>query len=478
MLETGIFLFFGAWVVGLSVWIILDRRSPTATLGWIIALTFLPYVGVPVYLFIGPRRWEKKKKHLEMARARITERLGKYMNRAALDVEQALPPDRARLVELGNRTGYAAAARVREVTLYHEGVDFYAALEEALRGATHHIHIEFYIWDRGKIGTRLRDLLVTKAREGVEVRLLLDSVGSPRFSRRFARPLREAGGEVVIFNRPRFIKFIRFRPQLVNFRTHRKIVIVDGHTGFTGGMNVADCHSSEFAGEDARRDTHLRIRGLAVCWLQLVFLENWHFANGSGPTDRRYLALDDTGGEHLVQIAASGPDNQAMPIGKIYFALINAARHRLFLSSAYFVPDEPIVAALQSAALRGVDVRVLVPAKSDQRLVRAASRTYYDELLRAGVKIYEYLPRMHHAKTLVVDDDIAIVGTANVDNRSFRLNFEVIATLYCDHAVAELATKFVEDLAESREVEVGEEGRRSFPVRIIHGVARLFSPVL
>jgi len=478
MLETGIVLFFGAWVVGLSIWIILDRRSPTATLGWIIALMFLPYLGVPVYLLIGPRKWVKKKLHLEAARERISARLGKYLNRAFLNVMQALPPETARLVELGNRTGYAAAGRAREITLYHEGIDFYAALEEAIRGATHHIHLEFYIWTRGKIGTRFRDLLVEKANEGVEVRLLLDSVGSTKFSRKFARPLEDAGGKIVIFNRPRFLKTFRFRPQLVNFRTHRKIVVVDGHTGFTGGINIDDCHSSEFVGADARRDTHLRMRGEAVSWLQLVFLENWHFATGSAPSGKSYLAVDDTEGDHFVQIAGSGPDNEAAPIHKIYFSLINAATTRLWLTSAYFVPDEPIVTALQTAALRGVDVRILVPAKSDQFTVRAASRTYYDELLFAGVSIFEYQPRMHHGKTMIVDHDVAIVGSANVDNRSFRLNFEVIATLFCRDAVEELAEKFEEDLAASRQVEFGEEGRRAFPLRVIDGVARLFSPLL
>jgi len=478
MLETVTVLFFGAWVVGLAVWIILDRRSPTSTLGWILALMFLPYVGVPVYLLIGPRKWTKKKLHLERARERISEHFGKYLNRAAFEARSALPADRARLVELGGRTGYSATARASDVTLFHEGVDFYAALVEAIRDARHHVHLEFFIWDRGRIGTRLRDLLVEKAKEGVEVRLLLDSVGSREFSSKFARPLREAGAEVVIFNRPRFLKFLRFRPQLVNFRTHRKIVVVDGSTAFTGGMNVKDYHSSEFVGDAARRDTHVRIRGEAASWLQLVFLENWHFANGGGPRDGSYLALEETEGEHIVQITASGPDTESVPIHKVYFSLIGAARDRVWLTSPYFVPDEAIVTALQTAAMRGVDVRIIVPEINDQPIVRAASLTCYDELIRAGVKIYEYQPRSHHAKTMVVDDDMVLVGTANVDNRSFRLNFEVVATIFGEGPTAEVAGKFEEDLAESREVEYGEEALRPFPVRVYHGLARLFSLVL
>ncbi len=361
MFETVLLISFGVWVVGLSVWIILDRRPPSVTLGWILALVFLPFVGVPVYLLIGPRRWGKKKDHLEVVRTRLLETLGSQLIRASLKVAEALPADRVPLIRMGNHTGFGAAGRAHDLTLYHEGVDFYAALVEAISAAKHHIHIEFYIWDRGGIGTRLRDLLVEKAKEGVEVRLLLDSVGSSKFSQKFARPLIESGGEVQIFNRPRFLKFFRPRPQLVNFRTHRKIVVVDGNTGFTGGMNVKDYHTSEFTGDQARRDTHVRFRGEAVSWLQIVFLTNWHFVNGDGPQDESYLALEDTESEDLVQIVGSGPDTESAPIYKTYFSLINAAHRRLWLTSAYFVPDETIVTALQSAAMRGVERGIEAP---------------------------------------------------------------------------------------------------------------------
>ena len=295
------------------------------------------------------------------------------------------------------------------------------------------------------------------------------------FGKRFMQPLLEAGAEVVLFNKP---KWIRIRPQLVNFRTHRKIVVIDGELSFVGGMNVIDYSSSEFVGDRAQRDTHLKLVGTPSNWLQLVFLENWHFSNGSGPRHEGYLYLEGEPGTEPVQIAASGPDTEHAPIQKLYLEAIHGAKQRVWIVSPYFVPDEPLIAALQSAALRGVDVRILVPAKNNQRLVRAASRTYYDELIECGVRIFEYLPRMHHAKTLVADDDLGIVGTANLDNRSFRLNFEVIAVLYGHRHANEMAAAYEGDLLESREIELGEEASRPLPVRFGDAVARLLSPLL
>jgi cardiolipin synthase len=475
MLITILSIVFGLWVLGLTVFILLERRPPAATLGWIIALTFLPYIGLPVYLYVGPRRWNRKKRHLASARAVIGEELRERLERANQDVQSLLPQDDARLIQLGTGLLTAAAARAREVTLYHEGVDFYAALIEAVAAAERHIHLEFYIWRADQIGARLRDALAAKARQGVEVRVLVDAVGSPKFRKRFVQPLLDAGAEVAWFNAP---KWIRVRPQLVNFRTHRKIVVIDGELAFTGGMNIADYHSSEFVGEAAQRDTHVRILGLPASWLQLVFLENWHFANGDGPNHLDYISLDGECGDELVQIAASGPDTDFATIHKLFLEAIHGAKQRLWLSTPYFVPDEAITMALQSAALRGVDVCILVPEKNDQRLVRAASRTYYDELLEAGVRIHEFEPRMHHAKTMIADDDLAIVGTANIDNRSFRLNFEVIAVLYGHRAQAELAERYEQDLAQSRAVALGEEGRHALPVRIFDSIARLLSPLL
>ncbi len=466
---------FALWVVGLSIFIILERRAPAATIGWIFALLLLPYVGIPVYFLVGPRKWDGKKRHLARTRALIGKELGAAVQAANARVSSSIPEDDARLVALGSGLGAAAAACAREIEIFQGGAEFYAALEEAIAGARHHIHLEFYIWSPDRIGTRLRDLLMKKVQEGVELRLLVDAVGSPKFDKDFMRPLQELGAEVLLFNKP---KWFRLRSQLVNFRTHRKIVVIDGELSFIGGMNISERSSKEFVDDRAQRDTHLKIVGMPSNWLQLVFLENWHFSNGGGPSHEGYLALDTEPGTEPVQIVASGPDTEHAPIHKVYLEAIHGAKQRIWIVSPYFVPDVSLVSALQSAALRGVDVRVLVPAKNDQRLVRAASRTYYDELIDCGVRIFEYLPRMHHAKTLIADDDLCIIGTANLDNRSFRLNFEVIAVLYGLRHAAEMAAAFESDLLESREAAWGEEDDRPLPLRFGAAVARLLSPLL
>jgi len=475
MIEATLTFFLVVWVLGLSIWIILERRSPVATAGWISLLTFLPYIGIPVYLVLGPRKWNRRRRVVVRARAAMGGRLSGLVERASGEVMAALPEEARRLVSISSGLKMAAGARAREIEIFHEGRDFYTSLAAAIEGARHHVHLEFYIWEPGRIGTRLRDLLVEKARQGIEVRLLVDGVGSSSFGRAFAKPLREAGGEVVCFNQPRWS---RIRSQRANFRTHRKIVVIDGVTAFTGGMNISDDHSSEFVGDLAQRDTHVRIVGMPASLLQLVFLENWYFANGVGPNEADYLCLDVDPGQRLVQIAASGPDTEYAPIHKLFLEAVHGARERLYVSSPYFLPDDALVAALQSAALRGVDVRVLVPSRGNYRIVRLASRTYYEELLGCGVKLYEYQPRMLHSKTLVADEGVAILGSANLDNRSFHLNFEVVAVIYDGACARELATRFETDLCQARVVERGEDASQSLPVRFAHSLARLVAPVL
>ena len=260
------------------------------------------------------------------------------------------------------------------------------------------------------------------------MRLLVDTIGSARLGRRFLQPLRKAGAEIAWFNP---IGLARFRPDLLNFRTHRKIIVCDGSVGFTGGINICDNHSKAARRELAWRDTHVRIEGSPVRDLQVAFLEDWHFATGTAPCDRDHFPeADTTGTGPWVQVLASGPDHDSYAIERFCFAAIAGAKHRVLITTPYFVPNESLLAALTTAAMRGVDVQVLVPKRSDSWLVTAAARSYFEELARQGVRFHEYGPPMLHAKTLVVDDEISLVGTANMDNRSFRLNFEIAAVFY------------------------------------------------
>ncbi|MCB9597224.1 MAG: cardiolipin synthase [Sandaracinaceae bacterium] len=460
------------WVVFAAVYIILQRRSAPATMAWILALAFFPVIGIILYALIGPRRYDRRKKRRARAHAAVNQ---------ATRIEAHPSEDKPhanQLVRLLARTvGRAGRPRRAGLTVYYDGKSKYDALEKAIAEAGRHIHMEYYIWEPDRIGSRIRDGLVKRAKEGVEVRVLVDGFGSSKAHDEFWEPLRRAGGQVRRFNA---LTLMKWRPRMVNFRTHRKIAVIDGVIAFTGGMNISEVHTAEFSGEDAWRDTHVQLRGEAAKGLQMVFFEDWHYAGGDAPEVDRYLAevgsLDY--GEHLVQIVSSGPDENLDAIHKLFFAAIAGATERVQLTTPYFVPDETTLNALNTAALGGVDVTVLVPEGGDAPFVAAAARTYYPELLETGVKIYELPdPPVLHAKTLVVDD-LAVIGTANTDNRSFRLNFEVVAAIH-DRAIADqLSDKLAEDLGRARRITLAALQKAPLYRRLYSSAARLFSPML
>jgi cardiolipin synthase len=472
------------WILLMAGWMLQERRPPVATLAWILGLSLLPVVGVPIYLFLGPRRLKRRLLRRAAARQNVS---GKPEPWEALEAEA--PIQSRQLLQLARTLTGVPAETATSLTLYDDGDQTIDAMIAAIAAARDHVHLEFYIFAPDRSGARVRDALVERARAGVEVRLLVDASGSSRLKAAFVAPLVEAGGQVAHFN-PAFGG--KASARFFNFRTHRKIVVCDGLTGFTGGVNITDSHSSSAVGEAAWRDTHLRITGNAVHGLQLAFLEDWFFARpGEPPPENEAMRaryFPETGrGTGLVQIVASGPD-EARPrlsrldeaghaVEALYFAAITGARQRVWITTPYLLPSEPLAAALASAALRGVDVRLLVPARTDSRLVDAAARTFHGGLLAAGARIHLYGPPMIHAKTCVVDDDLAIVGTANLDNRSLRLNFEVVAAIHGGPAVGALAAFFKRDLERARPV--AREGRRQrFLGRVFSSLARLLSPQL
>lgn len=464
------------WVSGLCAWIVMERRSPQATLAWIFALAWLPYFGIAVYLLVGPRRLTRKRRRYALARSLVVHKTPDLSAMIAAGHSLApLDPAVRQFADLGSHADASPPARTDRLDILLNGDACFDSLEDAIRQARHHVHLEYYIWKHDRTGTRFRDLLCQKASEGVHVRLLLDAIGSAWLGRRFLRPLVEAGGKIGWFNR---LSFSRLPPGLMNFRTHRKIVVCDGRVGLTGGVNMCDVQSARVMGELAWRDTSVRLEGPAVRWLQRVFLDDWYFATGSGPSHSDYFPSDkaDARGP-WVQIVTSGPDCDRYTIHKLYFATIAAARRRVFLTTPYFVPDEPILAAIVTAAMRGADVRVLVPKRTDSLLVTAAARSYFDDLLRAGAHVYEFGPSMIHAKTLVVDD-VAFVGTANMDNRSFRLNFEVMAAIYDAAAAEALAAAFADDVRLANRYTGRLAKQTPFYERLAQSTARLFSPVL
>ncbi len=463
------------WIALVGVGLVLERRSPAATLAWLLALLFMPYFGFLVYLLFGPRRLRRRRLRYGRARDRLiqsTHRLRQDQTTLTGFPDAGLEQQLALLLE---RVGQDAPAPAVNVAPLETGDACFQALASAIETATHHVHLEYYMWQPDRVGIRLRDLLIQKASAGIEVRLLLDAIGSDRATNRFLQPLRDVGGMIAWFNP---IGLRRLRLRYVNFRTHRKIVVCDGQIGFIGGINVSDAHSASYSGADAWRDTHLRIEGEPVHRLQFIFLEDWYFATDHAPFQPEFFPhFPRQSSGPWLQIIESGPDNNRYAIAKFYFAAIAGARRRIALATPYFVPNEALTAALVTAALRGVEVRVLAPKRSDSRLVTAAARSYYDELVNAGVHIYEYGPAMLHAKLLLVDERIAAVGSANFDNRSLTLNFEVMAVIYDAGLAARLADSFATDLRlASRYVKPGR--RATLGQRLGEATARLLSPLL
>jgi cardiolipin synthase len=455
------------WVAGVGIWVATDRRAPASTLAWIVVLAFLPLVGLPVYLLVGPRRLRRQQVRYKELSESVSAALG------TVERHPDIPPDVARQVRLAARLDEAPLSSATSLTHYRSGAAAFAEIERDIADARHHVHLEFYIWSDDCTGRRLRDLLTERARAGIEVRVLVDSVGAG-VNAAFFSELIAAGGHYARFNPPRF----GLRLRLLNFRSHRKIVVVDGEIGYLGGMNVCDEQTIGLKGEPPWRDTQLRIEGEAVRWLQRSFLENWQFSTPSPLAIEPEYFPGQPRGDHWLQIVRGGPDRAVFPVHEFFFTAIAGADERIWISSPYLVPDEATLLAIRSAAHRGVDVRLLVPVRGDSRLVAAAVRSYYDDWLACGARVFEYGPAMLHAKTMVVDRELAVIGSANVDNRSFRLNFEVVAAIYGEEAADYLAEEFEEDLEKAREVLPRDLASRSRLRLLGEAGARLFSALL
>lgn len=495
MLTTILTIAEITYIVILSGWILLEKRSPVATVAWILMLAALPMFGFAIFYFLGPRFLHRKRDRHKRARLAVRTRI----QQSAAIVPEHLASTR-QFMHLVYEAGGDPPSTATGVEYLATSEQCYASINAAIDAARHHVHVTFYICEPGHAGGVFMEKLVAAAKRGVEVRLLMDAVGSSRASRKWLRPLLRAGGKVAFFN-PVGLRKLR---SPINFRNHRKIVVCDGEVGFTGGFNVCDDYigSTRITGELQKelqrsrkeqkqkppwRDTHLKLHGSAVRWLQLSFFDDWLFSVGEAPEGPRYLPerdeytnpLDELPeGTSLVQVVPGGPDQRKEPIRNVYFASIGAATERCWITSAYFVPDEPTLTALKNAAMRGVDVRVMVPQIGDSRVVSAATRSYYEELTDCGVKMYEYLPTMHHAKTMLVDDQLAIVGSANFDARSFRLNFELMVVLYGKAHTDALGAMFEADLKESERV-TGREPRLHTPwERMMEAGARVLSPIL
>lgn len=458
--------------------IIREKRDPVKSLAWMAVITFVPVVGMAVYVLFG-RNWRKRKmfsrkgildeSYLEAVSAKQFLSLSDPELAATPEIENNR--DTIRLM-LGNSR--ALLALHNRVEVLQNGKATFASLFEALKSAGHSIHLEYYIFENDRIGRRVAGILMKKAAEGVEVRLIYDGVGTLWTEGSIFRKLRRAGVKVECFM-PVAFPWLTSR---VNYRNHRKIAVIDGRVAYTGGINIAERY---LVGTKLGRwrDIHLKIEGEAVNLLQSVFITDWSFVHKT-----EYLKAENYLRESTVtdvcpmQIAVSGPDSDWSVIMQAFFSAIMKARKRIYISTPYFTPNAALLTAMKVAALSGIDVRLLIPARSDSKVVYWATRSYVQELLEAGIKVYMYEAGFNHSKLVIIDGEFCSVGSANMDVRSFEDNFEVSALIYDRRLAAELEASYDADLRSSRLITLDAWELRSWRVSTREALTRLLSPLL
>jgi cardiolipin synthase len=468
MWLTGLWLLYA---LGLAVWVIMQKREPAATLAWVFSLLFLPYLGFFIFYFFGPRKIRRS----ETKRRDSYEAVRQAFAPAGAHAHAESPHDLSvQLTKLVQTATGMPLSTCDKIQLLVNGSPKYDSIINDINAATHHVHLEYYIYEGDRTGTLIRDAMIAALARGVKVRLLIDGAGSFGTTAEFLNPLTDAGAELAVFH-PLLRGVPHLRP-LLNFRSHRKIAVIDGRIGYTGGINVTDTENDRLNPDSYFRDLHTRLEGQAVSWMQRIFLEDWHYASGETPQGEDLFPAMKPG-RCAVQMIPSGPDNGAEPIHRACLTAIHVADKRVWLSTPYFVPTLPALYALTSAAMRGLDTRVMIPKNSDSHLVDLAARSYYDALLKAGVRVFEYQPRMLHSKVLLIDDAFAILGSANFDNRSFVTNFEMSIAVHEAHISHDLERVWNEDQAKSIENKP-DRPRAAFPRRFGEAIARLGSPLL
>jgi len=484
--EAAMFDFFGSvsfiYIVNIvmaMVVIFLERKDPTATLAWVLVLLIFPGFGFLFYLLLA-QNFSRKQLFTMKIYAKKT--FGNYIsvqrklfNAGGLVFNDKNVENFKDLIKMNLFFHDFSYTQNNEIKIYTDGHDKFSNLFDDIKNAKHHVHMEYYIIKNDNLGRSLMKLLSEKAREGVEVRLLYDSVGGRQLKCEDIEHLKESGVKVAVF----FASSLPFFNFKINYRNHRKIVVVDGRTAYIGGFNVGD----EYIGMNEKignwRDTHVRISGDAVIDLQTRFFLDWGYASKEDVMFLpEYFPDSDRGGSIGIQIISSGPDKQDEVIKSSYVKMINSAKKSILIQTPYFVPDASVFESIKIAAMSGVDVRIMIPCKPDHPFVYWATYWYCGSLLQYGVKVYTYENGFLHAKTLVIDGTVSSVGTANFDMRSFRLNFECNALIYDTGTSSALRDIFTEDLNYSLELTRELYLERGIVIRFKESMSRLLAPLL
>lgn len=452
--------------------VLLDNRQPAKTMAWILVLAFMPFVGIIFYIFFGQNT--RKERHIS---DRSMDQLTKRSMLEFVEQENLhLPANNKPLMNLFTNQNWAFPFKDNRVDIFTDGYEFICSLLYNIGKAQHHIHLDTYIFEDDALGYLVADALIDKAEQGVEIRVIYDDVGCWKVKDSFFERMRDAGIDVHAFMPVRFPAFT----SKVNYRNHRKLCVIDGKVGFIGGMNIARRYVKG-TGKQPWRDTHLRIEGGGVYALQRAFLIDWYFVDRTLITNRVYYPPVDIhiSNSSLVQVVTSSPIAPWPDIMQGYVRILLQAQKYVYMETPYFLPTEPVLFAMRTAALAGVDIRLMIPRKADAKLVEWASRSYVMEAIEAGVKVYLYMGGFNHSKLLVSDDNLCTVGSTNIDFRSFENNFEANAFFYDEEMAQRIKAIYLKDESQSILVDdVSYFVKRPFMKRLFESIVRLLSPLL
>ncbi len=466
-------------IILIVIFIISQGRSPQRTYAYIILVIFIPFMGVMIYLFFGVNL--RKYKLFSRKEVKDGVILDQLVAGQLLKVEEnkhadyRLLADKSKIINLLLRSDKSLLTKHNKLQLLNNGEQKFKVLLEDLKRAKDHIHLEYYIVSKGSITNQIKNILIEKAKEGVQVRVLMDGLGSFGMNK-LRKELKAAGVEVYYFMPVRFPIF----GSKINYRDHRKIVVIDGKVGYVGGINIDDryINKPDVTGQ-FWRDTHMRIEGDGVKGLQVLFIFNWYFASKKEiKFNANYFPEVNIKEGAFVQIVGSGPDSDYASIMQAYFMAINGARSSVKIVTPYFIPNQSIMDALQTAALSGIEVEIIVPLESDSWIVHRAAMSYMQSMLKAGVKIYRYKKGFVHSKIMIVDDAQCMIGTANMDYRSFEDNFEVNAIVYDQPFTLEVLASFEEDKTHCTQLDLSRWNKRRRTKQFLEATCRLLAPIL
>ncbi len=469
---------YGITVLFTVLLIILENRDPVKTISWIMVIMMIPILGFGFYIVFGQNY--RKQKIFSRKGLRDLIRIANISQKQIDDLqnldllEDEKIKSKSNIMMLLLRNSKAILTEWNKVDVLSNGADTFDSMLEAIHGATDHIHMEFYRWESDQIGQTFKDALMEKAGEGLKVRIIYDDVGSWKIGKKYVASMKSSGIEVFDFMPVRF----PYLTSKVNFRNHRKITVIDGKIGFVGGLNLADKYLYGTKKLGAWRDTHLRLEGEAVHSLQTIFSMDWYFVSKTIIGNQaKYFPDFKVNEQHLVQITASGPDSDWASIMQAYLAAVTSAKDYIYISTPYFSPNESVLTALCTMALSGIRVKILLPSVSDSTVAYWNSLSYVSELLAAGIDVYLYSSGFNHSKLVLVDGIFSSVGTANLDNRSFDLNFEVNALIYNEEITGQLVAIFEEDLKKSKHIRPTAWKKRPRKQKIKESMSRILGPL-